>query len=119
MNGKALMSESEERRRHPRVRLDGRLEGRATVMADFRIVALSEDGASLEIAIPMSLGSECDLALNLAHVSVDLRGRVVHVEPPDPPGGAYTIGVDFEGVDALDLALLQSFLERERRRKTP
>ena len=113
------MSESEERRRHPRVRLDGRLAGRATVMADFRIVALSEDGASLEIGIPMALGSECDLLLNLAHVSVDLRGRAVHVEPPDSLGGPYTIGVDFEGVDALDLALLQSFLERERRRRAP
>ena len=35
MAGKALMSESEERRRDPRVRLDGRLGGRPTDMADF------------------------------------------------------------------------------------
>lgn len=110
------MDEAAERRRHSRIRLDGRMEGRATVLADFRVLALSESGASLQMSTPMALGSRCDLTINLAHVSVDLKGKVVHVEGPDD--GAFVMGVDFESVDAIDRALLESFLERERRRVT-
>jgi hypothetical protein len=110
------MHAESERRRHPRVQLDGRMTGRATILADFRIVALSETGAALEMDLPLVLGSSCDLTLNLAHVSVDLRGRVVHVAPPAEPGAPYQVGVDFLGVDDLDRALLESFLERERSR---
>lgn len=108
--------DNDERRRHHRIRLDGRMAGRATLMADFRVVALSEGGASLEMGIPMALGSECDLTLNLAHVSVDLRGRVVNVQAPEEANAPYLVGVDFQSVEALDRGLLESFLERERRR---
>ncbi len=103
-----------ERRRYPRVRLDGRMVGRATVLADFRIVALSETGASLEMGMPMALGSECHLSLGLSHAAVELKGLVVHVQPAE--GERYLVGVDFQEVEAVDQGLLLSFLERERRR---
>jgi hypothetical protein len=105
-----------DRRRHERIRLDGRMVGRATLLADFRVVAISEDGASLEMSIPMALGSECDLTLQLSHVSVDLKGRVVNVRAANGPQGPYLVGVDFQNVESLDRALLQSFLERERQK---
>jgi hypothetical protein len=108
--------EAEDRRRHPRVRLDGRAGGRATVFADFRVVALSETGAELEMAVPLAPGSQCDITLNLAHGSVDVKGRVVEVRPPATGDRPYHVGVDFVTVEALDQALLQSFLERERRK---
>lgn len=114
-NPHAMMTD-DERRRHPRVRLDGRATGRATVFAEFKVAAISESGASLEMATPLALDTNCDITLNLSHVSVDLKGRVVHVEPPPPGGSAYQIGVDFIEVDELDQALLESFLERERHR---
>jgi hypothetical protein len=107
---------AEDRRRHPRVRLDGRTGGRATVFADFRVVALSESGALLEMALPLAMGSQCDITLNLAHGSVDLKGRVVDIQAPQAPEDGYHVGVDFVSVDALDQALLHSFLERERRK---
>ncbi len=110
------MTEASDRRRHDRIRLDGRMAGRATVLADFRVVALSETGASLEMDIPLAEGSRCDLTLNLSHVSVDLRGRVVNIRPSNGPSGPYLVGVDFEGMEDLDRALLLSFLDRERRR---
>jgi PilZ domain len=103
-----------DRRRHSRIRLDGRMVGRATVMAEFRVVALSETGAALEMDTPIALGSRCDLSLDLAQAAVDLKGRVVNVEPPATEGGVYRVGVDFEDVDALDADRLQSFLQRER-----
>jgi PilZ domain len=106
-----------ERRRHSRINLDGSMVGRATVLADFRIVALSETGASLEMELPMAMGSLCDLSLSLPHGSVDLKGRVVHVgEPGEDETGRFVVGVDFESVPDFDQALLQSFLDRERRR---
>ena len=101
----------DERRRHPRVRLDGRASGRATIFADFRVVALSETGAAVEMDLPLALGSTCDISLQLVHGQVDVKGRVVNVEAA-PPG--YRIGVDFLEVDDMDRGLLQSFLENER-----
>ena len=49
-------------------------------------------------------------------MTVDLRGRVVHVDQPPSAGGAYHVGISFLNVDALDRALLESFLDRERQR---
>ena len=105
-----------ERRRHSRIRLDGRMVGRATVMAEFRVVALSETGAALEMTIPMALGSRCDLALNLTDLAVDLKGRVVNVKPPEAGGELYVVGVDFEDMSEVEAGMLASFLEQERRR---
>jgi hypothetical protein len=104
--------QDDERRRHPRVRLDGRAAGRATVFADFRVVALSETGASLDMALPLALGSTCEISIQLAEGQVDVRARVASVEPA--PGG-YRVSVDFLSVDEGDQPLLASFLERERR----
>ena len=112
----ALPMDGEDRRRHPRVRLDGRTGGRATVFADFQVVALSESGAELAMAVPLALGSQCDITLNLAHGSVDVKGRVVDIQSPREPERAFHVGIDFVSVDDLDRALLQSFLERERRK---
>ena len=110
------MMTDDDRRRHPRVRLDGRATGRATVFAEFKVIAISESGASLEMAAPLALDSSCDITINLSHVAVDLKGRVVHVESPEVEGNGYQVGIDFVEVDELDQALLDSFLDRERQR---
>lgn len=111
------MRDGAERRRHDRVRLDGRMEGRATVLTSFRVVALSRAGATLEMAMPLAVGSLCDLTLHLSHLSVDVKGRIVHREPGGTGAPArFVVGVEFEAIDTLDRGLLESFLERERRR---
>ena len=107
-----------ERRRHSRIRLDGRMVGRATVMADFRVAALSETGAALEMTIPMALGSRCDLSLAMSDLALDLKGRVVNVTPPEGGGELYVVGVDFEDMSEVDSGMLASFLEQERRRSS-
>ena len=110
------MMTDDDRRRHPRVRLDGRATGRATVFAEFNVVALSESGASLEMAAPLALDSSCDITLNLAHVAVDLKGRVVHVGPALRRRRRLPRRRRLREVDELDQALLESFLDRERHR---
>jgi len=110
------MTSDDERRRHPRVRLDGRATGRATVFTEFKVTAISESGASLQMTAPLALDSSCDITLNLSHVAIDLKGRVVHVVPPPAGEEGYEVGVDFVEVDELDHALLLSFLDRERQR---
>jgi len=113
------MANADDRRRHRRVRLDGHTGGRATVFADFKVVAISESGACLEMSTPLAVDSQCDITLNLDHASVDVRGRVVHVERAEEARAAYHVGVDFTKVDDLDQALLDSFLERQRLRASP
>jgi hypothetical protein len=110
------MDDSAERRRHQRLSVEGRMTGRATVLAEFRVVALSETGASLEMALPLAEGSQCDLSLSLSHLAVDLKGRVINVRPAEERQGTFIVGVDFEDVPEMDRALLESYLERERRR---
>ena len=101
----------DDRRRHPRVRVDGRAAGRATIFAEFRVVAISETGASVEMTLPLAIGSTCDLALQLAGGQVDIVGRVVTAEPAGP---VYCIGVEFISVEEMDQPLLLSFVQRER-----
>jgi len=109
------MEEPDPRRRHPRVQLDGRVEGRATISADFRVVALSEEGATLEMGLPVLLGATIDISLNLSHASVDVRGRVVQVEGLEARRIPFVIGVEFENLGDFDRALLRSFLQRQGR----
>ena len=105
---------SEERRRHPRVRLGGRTGGRATVFADFKVIELSESGACLEMAEPLVVGAECILTLNLSQVAVELSGRVVTVEPASQAGGPCQVAVEFLQAESLDQDLLEAFLDRKR-----
>jgi len=107
------MAQGEERRRHPRIRLEGRAVGRATVLAEFKVVGLWENGGTLELPLPLALGSLCDLTLSLGPASVDLKGRVVQVEPSGERDGPFRVDVDFLTMDPDDQAVLQAFLDRE------
>src|SRR5262245_44419421 len=102
----------DERRRHPRLRLDGRAAGRATIFAPFHVVSLSESGALVEMDLPLAQGSTCDLTLNLEPGPVDVKGVVASVERAGP---GYRIGVDFVSVDQDDQSILKSYLARERK----
>jgi PilZ domain len=107
------MPQGEERRRHPRIRLEGRAVGRATVLAEFRVVGLWESGGTLELPLPLALGSLCDLTLSLGPGSVDLKARVVQVESVGERDEGYRVNVDFITMDAEDQELLYAFLDRE------
>jgi hypothetical protein len=109
------MPQGEERRRHPRIRLEGRAVGRATVLAEFRVVGLWENGGTLELPLPLALGSLCDLTLSLGPGSVDLKARVVQVEAVTEGEPGYRVNVDFLTMHPDDQALLQAFLDREGR----
>jgi hypothetical protein len=107
------MPQGEERRRHPRIRLEGRAVGRATVLAEFRVVGLWESGGTLELPLPLALGSLCDLTLSLGPGSVDLKARVVQVESVGERDEGYRVNVDFVTMDADDQERLCAFLDRE------
>ena len=104
--------EPSERRRHERVPQGGRVVGRATVMTELRVAALSEEGATLEAVMPMAPGSACDLSLNLGEGSLDLRARVRSVASLDGgEGGPFEVKVEFESLDEADRAMLRFFLD--------
>jgi PilZ domain-containing protein len=103
----------DERRRHPRVRLDGRAAGQATVFAEFVVTSLTENGAQVEMEMPLALGSACDLTFNLEQGQVDVKGVVAGVEKG---AAGYRTSLDFLSVDEADQPALQSFLAQERER---
>lgn len=107
------MTGGKERRQHPRVQLDGRVGGQATISAAFKVVSLSEEGASIEMTMPLPIGARCELRLNLEAV-LDVKSSVVNVKAPPDPGTPYVLGVQFRTLPAADRALLEAFLKRER-----
>jgi hypothetical protein len=101
----------DERRQHPRMRVDGRAAGRATVVAGLRVLSVSEKGASLEADLPLAPGSTCDISLHAMGGQIDIKARVVEVQAAN---GGYRLAVEFLSVDEPDLALFDSYLARER-----
>ena len=88
--------------------------GRATVLAEFKLVGLWENGGTLELPLPLALGSLCDLTLRLGAGSVDLKSRVVEVGAVGEAGTpAYRVDVDFLAMHPDDQARLQAFLAHE------
>jgi len=108
-----MADKDKERRKHPRVRLDGRVGGQATISAAFKVVSLSENGASIEMPMPLPIGGRCELRLNLEAL-LEVKTSVQNVHAPDKPGGPYQMGVEFKSLAPADRALLISFLNRER-----
>ncbi len=86
--------------------------GRATMLADFRVLALAESGASLETRLPMTLGSTCDLSLSLGEATLELKGRVAKLErQADAEEGPFAVDVEFVALDPADHAILRFFLD--------
>ena len=77
------------------------------------MVGLWESGGTLELPLPLALGSLCDLTLSLGPGSVDLKARVVQVEAVGERDGGYRVNVDFLTMDPDDQTLLHAFLDRE------
>ena len=109
-----MSDKDKERRKDPRVRLDGRVGGQATISAAFKVVSLSETGALIQMPMPLPIGARCELRLNLEAL-LDVKSAVLNVRPPDTPGGVYEMGVEFKGLVAADRALLEAYLKRERK----
>ncbi len=83
------------------------------MLAEFKVVGLWESGGTLELPLPLALGSLCDLTLSLGPGSVDLKARVVQVESVGERDEGYRVNVDFVTMDAADQELLDAFLDRE------
>lgn len=93
--------------------LAGRVGGQATISATFKVVSLSENGASIEMPMPLPIGARCELRLNL-EATLEVKSSVQNVASPESPGGSYIMGVEFKALAPADQALLEAFLRRER-----
>ena len=91
------------------------MEGQATVLADLRVLELSERGGSLEMGMPLAVDSVCEISLKLSHGSVEVSAKVLSVEAVETSPRRHLVAVEFVHVEDMDRALLESFLERERR----
>jgi hypothetical protein len=113
-----MADKEKERRKHPRVRLDGRVGGQATISATFKVVSLSENGASIEMPMPLPIGARCELRLNLEAL-LEVKTAVQSVQASNTAGGPYQMGVEFKALSPADRELLNAFLKRERGDEKP
>jgi len=113
-----MADKEKERRKHPRVRLDGRVGGQATISATFKVVSLSENGASIEMPMPLPIGARCELRLNLEAL-LEVKTAVQSVQASNSAGGPYHMGVEFKALSPSDRELLNAFLKRERAEEKP
>ncbi|MGD2126605.1 MAG: PilZ domain-containing protein [Desulfobacteraceae bacterium] len=74
---------------------------------------VSEGGLLLETYHPLNAGQEVLITLGLQDDLVELKGRIVHLEPPVPPSekDRHCSGVEFTGVDKQGLQILRRYIE--------
>ncbi len=106
----------EDRRRHARVPVPGRLQDSLALWRGLRVLDLSETGALIEHEEPLVLGEACLLALRLGGVELRLQARVVwsHVHrltpTPESREVRYRSGLEFTQVPADARDQIERFL---------
>ncbi len=113
------MTEFREQSRAPRVRIGGRLGGRAHATVDVRFLDLSLTGARIEHLNLLRPGAVCTVELPPAMGSLVLSARIVHstiVGSEQAPEGSrhlrYESGLAFESVTAEQKTILGAALEK-------
>jgi hypothetical protein len=112
------MAKAEEQRRTPRVRIAGRLTGRASATIEVQVLDLSATGARVEHGGLLRPGTVCTFELPPALGQVSLSARVVRsaVIGTDKGPGAeqplrYESGLEFIRVTPEQRAALTQVLE--------
>jgi len=115
--------ETNNRRRHPRVRvanLVGYAENGAgrffTLLGSAVSVDLSESGVRLRTVEPLPIGSNLTFDLKLAGAVHRVQGRVIWGEELDPDR-AYEFGVRFAEIDDATLKQLRLYVSAKQSQK--
>ncbi|MGQ0737257.1 MAG: PilZ domain-containing protein [Acidobacteriota bacterium] len=94
---------SDDRRNNPRVRILGRLHGRAIALeVPVTVTEISLGGMGIQTDAPFPTGAVHEFELTLGDESVvTLRGKVVHCQKVPGEAGGFLSGVQFtdEAVD--------------------
>lgn len=108
-----------ERRRHPRVSLDGEVRGRIHTVASAPVINISLAGALLEVPCTLSVGASYTvrLAINRNEI-LEIKGRIVrsyvHGFAKNDKGETvinYRAAVHFQGLPDAVRATLQGFIQ--------
>jgi hypothetical protein len=110
-----------DKRESPRTELLGRLAGEVSVPAPTLIRDISRNGAQIECAFPLILGSAHELRLHLGDDSVVVRARVVHSRIADIGRDLvrYVAGVEFVELPPYAEAAIAAYLDRVQRERDP
>lgn len=103
----------EEKRDAERVPILGELQGEMMVFQPMAIKEISRGGVTVETRYPLQLDSLHDLRLVLNHVSVIVKGRVVHsrISDVDQDIVTYRTGMEFIEPSGRVLAAIDEFLQ--------
>jgi hypothetical protein len=110
-----------DKRQSPRTEILGRLSGEVSVPAPMLVRDISRDGAQIECAFPLVLGSAHELRLHLGDNAVVVTARVVRCEIADIGRDLvrYAAGIEFVDLPAHTDAAIAAYLDRVQRERDP
>ena len=105
-----------ERRSVTRFEIVGELWASAEALETLKICNLAPEGALVESAIPLPVGSVQPVRMTLGAQSAELRAAVRHLSPIYPSGNErrYRVGLEFLNVDAHAAACIGSVMDEHR-----
>ena len=109
-----------ERRSATRFEIVGELWASAEALETLRVCNLAPEGALVESAIPLPVGSVQPIRMTQGAQSTELRAAVRHLSPvyPDGTERRYRIGLEFLSVDENAAGCIGSVMD-EYRERTP
>jgi hypothetical protein len=105
-----------DRRSVTRFEVVGELWGSAEALETLRLCNLAPEGALVESATPLAVGSVQPIRMTQGSQSAELRAAVRHLSPVYPAGGEerYRIGLEFLNVDEKAALCIGSLMDEHR-----
>ena len=103
----------DEKRDAERIPILGELQGEMMVFQPMLVKDISRNGATVETRYPLQLNSLHDLRLALGHMSIVVKGRVVHsrISDMDQDVVTYRSGMEFVEPSERVTAALAGYLD--------
>lgn len=105
-----------DRRVAARFEIVGELWGSVQAMESMRLCNLTPEGALVESAVPLPVGSVQPIRLIQGAKAIDVRAAVRHVSPAALESGnrGYRVGLEFLNVTEQAAAWIGSLMEEQR-----
>lgn len=107
-----------DRRSVTRFEIVGELWASAEALETLRVCNLAPEGALVETAVPLPVGSVQPIRMTQGAQSLELRAAVRHLTPVYAAGSArrYRVGLEFLNVDQNAAVCIGSVMEEHRER---
>lgn len=107
------MDDHNNKRDFERIDLHGLLQGEVKIFQPMAVRQMSRGGMQVETRVALQLDALHDFRLTIGEQSVVVKGRVVHshISEVDQDVVLYVTGVEFIGLSAHAISVINEFLE--------